>query len=284
MRLTSAVLMGVLINSAISASLLATLEASSPALPQAQTADKKALDDQLLEAVRAGDAEKTRALLQSGADANGSIGFGLPLVAAIDRNDATLARLLIEAGAKVNPCGDIVCPLKHAAEAGHVEMVRLLLSLGANVDGGGPGRSPLSAALVMNRPEVARTLIAAGADWKAEKAYAESRHRPDIVKALEKVLGPIPPPMTVEQVVNKLEAQWDSMDLGVEQQDKNNPRVPTSRRLRLNSAPDLRLTRRTHKLYCYGLALPLYLLFTNSPQGTSRLHPKRHLYLLLTLH
>lgn len=43
MRLTTALLMGVLLSHAASPSFLATLEASSSALPQAQTADKKAL-------------------------------------------------------------------------------------------------------------------------------------------------------------------------------------------------------------------------------------------------
>jgi hypothetical protein len=225
MRVTSAILMGVLVNSAISACLLATLEASSSALPQAQVSDKKTKDEQLLEAVRARDVEKTRALLQSGANANGGRGE-LPLVAAIDRNDTTIARILIEAGAKVNPCSDpndAFCPLRYAAVVDRVEMVRLLLSVGANVNGAGPGSSPLWFALVYDRPEVARTLIAAGADWKAEKACAQSGHMPQVVKRLEKVLGPIPPPMTVEQVVNKLEGQWDSMDLGLQQQDQDYP-------------------------------------------------------------
>jgi len=199
------------------------LEASSPALPQAQTADKRDLDEQLLEAIRSGDAEKTRALLRSGADANGSIGFGLPLVAAIERKDTTIARILIEAGAKVNYGGPGGSPLTLAVVVDYVEMVRLLLSLGANVNGAGPGQSPLWSALNMNRPEVARTLIAAGANWKAEKTYAENRHMPEMVKTLEKVLGPTPPPMAVEQVVSKLEAQWDSTELGVEQLDKDRP-------------------------------------------------------------
>jgi hypothetical protein len=223
MWLTAAVLTQVLLSPATSASIFTTLKANPPAMPQAQTADKKVLDEQLLEAIRAGDTEKTRTLLQSGANAKGN-GLGYPLYVAVGLNSVTIARVLIEAGAQVNlSFGPFAWPLREAAQMDRVEMVLQLLSLGANVNGDGPGKSPLSAALGYNRLEVAKTLIAAGADWKAEKDYAESHQMPDIVKTLKKVLGPAPPPMAVEQVVSKLEAEWDTQELGEEHQDSDLP-------------------------------------------------------------
>lgn len=220
MWLTLTVLIGIVVSPATPASLSVLLAPSSLALPQGQNTPNQALNEQLVEAVRAGDTEKTRALLLSGANADYQ--FGEPLTAAVNRNDTTMARILIEAGAKVNH-GIPLLPLATAVAGDHLEMIRLLLSLGANVNGTGPGESPLSMALFMNRLDAAKILIAAGADAKAEKAYAESHHYAGSLKALEKALGATPPPMTVEQVVNTLEADSDSMDLGEQPKDSEHP-------------------------------------------------------------
>ena len=211
MWLTFAVLLGILINPAITASPLAR----TPANSGAQTAfeqGRKAVDKKLEEAVEAGDAEATRALLRSGADVNGV--WGTPLSIAVRRNDLAIARILIEAGAKVDPEAPGSSPLIMAVEGDHEEMLRLLLAHGAKVNGDGPGSSPLYRALFFNRLDLARILIAAGADVNAEKAYAESHHRPEFVIVLQKALAPAPPPMTVEQVIQYLESQADSKELG----------------------------------------------------------------------
>ena len=81
-------------------------------------------------------------------------------------------------------------------------------------------------ALFMNRLDAAKILIAAGADVKAERAYAESHHYAGSLKALEKVLGPAPSPMTVEQVVGTLEDASDSMELGEERKGSDSLRGP----------------------------------------------------------
>lgn len=137
MSLTVAVLMGLLIIPATLAALPGTLQTSPPAWTQTNTADKKVLDEQLIEAIRADHVEEARALLQTGANANGRDGLGQPLYEAVNRNALIIARLLIEAGAQMKRSGlPFGWPLKTAAQADHAEMVRLLLSLGADVNGG----------------------------------------------------------------------------------------------------------------------------------------------------
>lgn len=214
MRLIFVILVGVLVNRAASTSPFAELEANPSPLLQAQTDEKKALNKKLDDAVEAGDVEKTRALLRSGADP------GQALILAVNRNDTVIAGILIEAGANVNAFGGMLEP---AVAGDHEEMVRFLLSHGAKVDGDGPGSSPLHTALVMNRLDMARLLIAAGADVKAEKAYAESRHWPDHVMLLQRAVAPPPPPMTAEQVIRYLEAQQDSRQLGEAPQNSDPP-------------------------------------------------------------
>ena len=135
MWLTFAVLIGIVASRVRSASLLSFWAPSFSASPQGQGTDNQALNEQLVEAVRAGDTEKTRALLRSGANAD--YGRGLPLTVAVDRNDTTIARILVEAGAQLNR-GDNPSPLATAVAGDHLETIRLLLSLGANVNGTGP--------------------------------------------------------------------------------------------------------------------------------------------------
>lgn len=280
MWLTFAVLMGTLINPATTASLPALTGANSGTQAAAET-DKEALNKKLYEAVLAEDTEKTLALLKSGADANGSDGFGRHcLTRAMLNNDMRIARILVEAGANVNQ-PDTDSPggpsyplalavaldkvemarllLSHGANVNvaapgqgpplestwdHVEMARLLLSFGANVNGRGPGHSPLWMALSGNYLEMAKVLIAAGADVKAEKAFAESHHQADIVKRLEKLQGPAPPPMTAEQVVSFLRAPSEPMEWAESRSDSEGPtdadvtRVVRELRSRLKAKPD----------------------------------------------
>ena len=251
MWLTFAVLTGILVNPARPAFLVTPSGANILTLPQAAAEkDTKVPDEKLIAAIDAGDVEKTRALLKSGADANGSDLSGESfLKRAVMRDNTTIARILIEAGANVNQPGSFFPvppgtdsspltlavtmdhvemarlllslgakvdgagpgqgpPLEIAAQWGHVEMARLLLSFGAKVNGSGPGKSPLAMALSGNYLEMAKILIDAGADVNAEKAYAESHQMTDIVKRLEKVQRPAPPPMTAEQVVSFLGDQF----------------------------------------------------------------------------
>ena len=210
MWLTFAVLRGTLVNPAAPASLPVLTGTNSSVQTDAEK-DKKKLNRELDEAVEAGDAEKTRALLRKGADP------GQALILAVNRNDTVIAGILIEAGANVN---GVLVP---AVAGDHEEMVRFLLAHGAKVDGDDPGESPLHTALVMNRLDMARILIAAGADVKAQKAYEESHHMPDFAMVLQKALGPPPPPMTAEQVIRYLEGQVDSRELGGAPQNSEPP-------------------------------------------------------------
>ena len=220
MWLTVVSLAAVLISVLTGQGLLLPMGASaagSPSLQQTQAPDGASLAAQLIEAIQKGDEEKTRALLKAGAKAQGEDGFGRPLQEAINNNRVSIARILVEAGAALEFGGPNPPPLRAAVESGHVEMVRALLSLGAKVNGAGAGASPLWFALMMYRIEIARVLIAAGADVKAEKQYAESHRQQHIVRALQEALGPVPPPMAVEEVIHRLEVRDDAFELGFDE-------------------------------------------------------------------
>ncbi|HOL70854.1 MAG TPA: ankyrin repeat domain-containing protein, partial [Bryobacteraceae bacterium] len=83
----------------------------------------------LHEAVKSGNIERVRALLDAGADVNGRDRLGgTPLHEAIWNGNAAIAALLIERGADVNArhteAGST--PLHYAVITGRVELVRLL--------------------------------------------------------------------------------------------------------------------------------------------------------------
>ena len=89
-------------------------------------------------AIRNGDLEVVRTLLDLGADVNGSAADPWsPLDSAVHNNNVALARLFIERGANVNAIGKTgYTPLLFAAsiDFGDTEMMELLLKAGARVD------------------------------------------------------------------------------------------------------------------------------------------------------
>jgi ankyrin repeat protein len=89
-------------------------------------------------AVRNGDLEVVRTLLDLGANVNGgAIDTWSPLESAVHNNNVALARLFIERGANVNAIGKAgYTPLLLAAsiDFGDTEMMKLLLKVGARVD------------------------------------------------------------------------------------------------------------------------------------------------------
>ena len=89
-------------------------------------------------AIRNGDLEVVRTLLNLGADVSGSAADPWsPLESAVHNNRVALARLLIERGANVNAIGNTgYTPLLFAAsiDFGDTEMMKLLLKGGARVD------------------------------------------------------------------------------------------------------------------------------------------------------
>lgn len=90
----------------------------------------------------------------------------LPLVDAVKAGDAARVRALVDAGADVNAAEpDGATPLHWAAYAGDVEATRLLLDAGAVADTGNRyGVRPLSLACLAGSPGVVEALLDAGAN------------------------------------------------------------------------------------------------------------------------
>ncbi|MEU7697500.1 ankyrin repeat domain-containing protein [Streptomyces sp. NPDC015492] len=132
---------------------------------------QKKLSHHLFEAVLAGDAMRTKALLRGGAsperpDRDGTT----PLYLASVQGEAEIARLLMAAGASPDTessgLGSEGTPLCAAACWGHNETIRQLLAFGADPDlreDHGTGRSPLDWANNGPHPDTAEILRAAGA-------------------------------------------------------------------------------------------------------------------------
>src|SRR5213596_1317793 len=92
-------------------------------------------DNSLTLSVRAGDVERTRALLARGADPNQPAGVNgwPPLMHAVHKNQLGTAEALLERGAEIDRGGpDGMTPLMMAAGYGNDDMVDLLLRHGAD--------------------------------------------------------------------------------------------------------------------------------------------------------
>ncbi|MCC6059460.1 MAG: ankyrin repeat domain-containing protein [Thermofilum sp.] len=119
------------------------------------------LYEELLDAVREGDAARVRELLRKGANANAKDRRGwTPLHWAAAGGHAEVARLLLERGADVNARDDDDwTPLHIAAAKGRVEVARLLLERGADPSiRDKDGRTPLDVARGRGHKEVARVI------------------------------------------------------------------------------------------------------------------------------
>ncbi|MGW4890501.1 ankyrin repeat domain-containing protein [Streptomyces sp. LamerLS-31b] len=132
---------------------------------------QKKLSRRLFEAVLAGDARATKALLRSGACPERRNSDGTtPLYLASVQGETEIARLLMEAGASPDAesagPGSEGTPLCAAACWGHTETVRQLLAHGADPnlrEDHGTGRTPLEWAGDGPHPATAEVLRAAGA-------------------------------------------------------------------------------------------------------------------------
>jgi ankyrin repeat protein len=124
------------------------------------------------DAVRAGDLEKVRMLLESHADWLNSPDQNqkTPLHLALESGHIDIARYLIEKGADINlKDKDKAAPLHNAAYLGNLEIVDLLLNKGAAAlnEGNFRGQTPLHFACERGYPEVVSRLLDAGADIEA---------------------------------------------------------------------------------------------------------------------
>lgn len=98
---------------------------------QTTTDPKKALNDQLYEAVRKGDVAATTAALDRGADVNAKFRYGATaLFKAAERGYVEIAKLLLDRGAdvKVKDTFYQATAMTWALDGKHVEVIRLLLA------------------------------------------------------------------------------------------------------------------------------------------------------------
>jgi uncharacterized protein len=174
-------------------------------------------DNSLFDAVRDGDVETIRALVQSGADVNAAEGDGMTaLHFAAERNQAEGARILVYAGARLDArtrIGDFT-PLLVASRMGHADVMEVLLDAGANlhVRTSTGAMTPLHFAAQSGNPRAIRLLLEHGADIDAREGgsghtplmVAAASHRPEAVRAL---LDAGANPLLVNQVVDMAQRQ-----------------------------------------------------------------------------
>ena len=95
---------------------------------------KQALNDQMFEAVRKGDAAAVTALLDKGADVNAKFRYGqTALFKAAERGHAAIVKVLLDRGADVTVQDTFykATAMTWAIDGGHVEVVRLLIAKNA---------------------------------------------------------------------------------------------------------------------------------------------------------
>lgn len=123
---------------------------------------------ELIEAARAGDRARVKALLAAGVNPNrpSAQPWGeRALLLAVARGDVEMTRELLEGGAHPDLRGHGFTALGMAALRGHARIAGMLLAAGANPDlKGADGNTPLFLAARLDRADVVRVLLAGGAD------------------------------------------------------------------------------------------------------------------------
>ena len=138
-----------------------------------------AVDLPLIDALRAGDAGRARALIADGVDVDGRDGDGTTALhwAAL-HDDVETGRALIAAGARVEAANRFdATPLALAAENGSAAFIELLLDAGADPDAATPeGETALLTVARTGRADAVRLLLDRGADpnraegWRGQTA------------------------------------------------------------------------------------------------------------------
>jgi ankyrin repeat protein len=145
---------------------------------RAPTTPPTALDYNLLDVVRAGDARRTRELLGQGAAPNAGFSDGegysdkTALMYAAEGGHAAVIRELLAAGADLRVRDRFVSPddgggetaLEYAIRARNHEAARLLLDAGADINAMGGGYTPLMIAVRKRDQPLVRFLLELGAD------------------------------------------------------------------------------------------------------------------------
>ncbi len=153
-------------------------------------------DTALVAAVKSGDVDNVRQLLENGADVNAAAGdTSTALIWAAVRDDLETAQLLLDAGADPNIATRTnIVPLYEAITRGNTEMVDALLKAGADVNARvyEGGDTPLMNAARVGDLEIAERLIGSGAEvlptednWGLDAMmFAATGNHGDIVKLL----------------------------------------------------------------------------------------------------
>lgn len=150
------------------------------------------LGEQLLAAVRKGDAAAVKALLAKGADANAKSPYGATgLFFAADRGNAEVARILLDHGADPNVKDTFygATAMTWALQKKHVEVIKVLLAKGAD------GEPVLMAGVNQGNAELVKAALA-GSGLKSDTlssalAVATRNNRSEIVELLKKA-GAVP--------------------------------------------------------------------------------------------
>ena len=136
----------------------------------------------LFTAIKKGDVETVRLLVEAGADVNAAEGFGgnTPLHEAVEGGNAEIVQILVDAGADIEAEGFMdQTPLSLAAEEGVTEIMQILLGQGADngtqegEDKQAPaiGSEALFNVIEKGDVETVRLLVEAGADVNAAEGF-----------------------------------------------------------------------------------------------------------------
>ena len=129
--------------------------------------------DDLCGAIRRGDIDTVRLLIDAGADVNATSPgrCDQSLFVALERGNPEIVRILVEAGADVNSVALVQSTLHIAIDGESPEIVRILVEAGADVNEILRDGDPiLYWALDRSVPQVARILVDAGADVNARRS------------------------------------------------------------------------------------------------------------------
>lgn len=134
------------------------------------------VDLRLLDAVRSGDQQAVRSLLEQHADVTATQTDGTtPLAWAVHQDDLEIADLLIRAGSTVNAANDYgITPLSLACVNRSTAMVEKLLQAAANPNISDPtGETPLMACARTGNVDAVKLMIAHGADVNLKETQRE---------------------------------------------------------------------------------------------------------------
>ena len=168
---------------------------AAPGQPKPQTADKSAINEELLDAARSGDLARVTKALDQGADVNAANRYrATALLAAADKGYIEVVKLLIERGADLNIQDTFykARAIGMAGQNGHTAVVMLLLEKGSLGSGdvlrgaAGEGNLPLIRAALNGKDLTRDELVVA-------VATARRGSNAEATAAIEKKLASMPP-------------------------------------------------------------------------------------------